>query len=69
MRNRLHRPRVVESHYVEVRNPYTNKLIFEYDPVRNVVRHQDKGRRCVIDLNEFIISNVNCPLVDIEHTS
>jgi len=53
-------PRVTESHFVDVRNPYTDKLIFRYDPVRNVVQHQERGKAIIIDLNAYN--------VDIEQT-
>lgn len=69
-RNRLHsRPRVnrvTESCFIDVRNPHTDKLIFRYDPIRNIVEHQARGVKAIIDLNQYIAS-VDV-LVDIEQT-
>lgn len=60
-RPRVH-SRVTESCFVDVRNPYTDKLIFRYDPIRNIVEHQVRGVKAIIDLNQYITS------VDIEQT-
>ena len=36
--------------YVEVREPTTNKLLFRYDPTRNLVEIQRRGIMTIVDL-------------------
>lgn len=39
--------------FVEVREPYTNKLLFRYDPCRDLVEIARRGIITVIDLQKL----------------
>lgn len=39
--------------FVDVRHPFTHKLLFRYDPVRQLIEIQERKVRTVIDLQEF----------------
>lgn len=39
--------------YIEVRSPRTGKKLFEYDPLRQLVRLGDRGQYEVVDLTQY----------------
>jgi hypothetical protein len=39
--------------FVDVRDPYTKKLLFRYDPVRNLVEIQERKVRRIVDLCQY----------------
>ena len=39
--------------YVPVLKPGTNKLIFKYDPIREIIEIQERGVKTVIDLTQY----------------
>ena len=65
--------------FVDVREPHTNKLLFRYDPERNLVEVQRRGVKTVVDLtqvggsrvlrgvqNDLTTSNVSAMLTTIK---
>ncbi len=45
--------------YVQVRHPVTKKLLFRYDPARQLIEIQARGERTIIDLTQY--SEADCP--------
>lgn len=39
--------------FVDVREPQTNRLLFRYDPVRQLVEIVHKGVKVVVDLTQY----------------
>jgi len=39
--------------FVEIREPHTNKLLFKYDPVRDLIEIQRRGQKTLIDLSWY----------------
>jgi len=39
--------------FTEVREPYTGKLLFRFDPERDLIEIQDRGQKTIIDLSQF----------------
>lgn len=46
-------PKQCGSGFVEVRNPHTGKLLFKYDPQRELIEIQERGAVTLIDLNKY----------------
>lgn len=42
---------ITTTSFVEVREPHTKRLLFRYDPGRNLVEVQARGIKTVVDLN------------------
>lgn len=41
------------QYFVDVREPYTGKLLFRYDPVRRLIEIQRRGELTLIDLTKY----------------
>lgn len=39
--------------FVDVREPHTNKLLFRYDPDREIIEIQQRNVKTVVDLTQF----------------
>jgi hypothetical protein len=40
--------------WVEVRHPHTHKLLFRYDPARQLVETKQRGAMHIVDLTELV---------------
>lgn len=39
--------------FVEVRNPHTGKLLFKYDPQRELIEIRERGEVTLVDLTQY----------------
>ncbi|MDR3572869.1 MAG: hypothetical protein P4L50_03325 [Anaerolineaceae bacterium] len=39
--------------FIDVRQPYTGKLLFRYDPNRNLIEIASRGVKTLVDLNKY----------------
>jgi len=39
--------------WVDVREPYTKKLLFRYDPIRCIIEIQERKVKTVVDLTQY----------------
>ncbi len=43
--------------FIDVRHPYTNKLLFRYDPERQLIEIGERGKTIIIDLTQIRAEN------------
>jgi hypothetical protein len=41
------------SRFVEVREPHTDKLLFKFDPHRDIIEVAQRGIKTVVDLSQY----------------
>jgi len=39
--------------FIEVREPHTDKLLFRFDPLRDLIEIQRRGMSLIVDLHEY----------------
>ena len=39
--------------FVDVREPHTHKLLFRFDPARDIIEIQQRGVKTVVDLTQY----------------
>ena len=50
--------------FVDVREPHTEKLLFRFDPIRDIIEVQRRGVKTVVDLTQFRESAKGAPQDD-----
>ena len=55
--------------YIDILEPRTGKLLFRFDPERDIIEVQRRGIKTVVDLNRFRAAETNFSIGEIESCS
>ena len=43
----------MQNTWVDIREPYTDKLLMRYDPARDIIEVQRRGIKTLVDLSQY----------------
>lgn len=54
--------------FIDVREPHTKKLLFRYDPARDIIEIQQRNVKTLVDLSQYKAGSIaGCPVVVDDH--